>query len=221
MICVWCNLGFYAECTNPKVTEDKLIIPCARWMSVTTVTKTEGTGEIGRPLMDPSEVRDPRSTGRKRAAALAPIFPEMLCEWAGLRHAGGGVVPIVGCNGHRLVDEKGQRDDGLWQGDRHHGPDKNTLNNSVGFNLHRICVSCHHRWHSLNDPYYTEPRPPADIPWAPNEPYYRHDPETQASKAEYEDAEKWWNLPTKDRGNYPIIPSDTLKKIDVIDENIK
>jgi hypothetical protein len=166
-------------------------------------------------------VKDPKSTGRKRAAALAPIFPDMLCEFSGLRHAGGGVIPIVGCNGHRLVDEKGQRDDGLWQGDRHHGPDKNTLNNAVGFNLHRVCVSCHHRWHSLNDPFYDEPRPPADIPWAPNAPYYRHDPETKANRAEYEDAEAWWLLPKKERGNYPIIPSDTLTLIEPSVANIQ
>lgn len=214
MICVWCNIGFYAECTNPKESEDGYIIPCAEWLSIKTVITSEGGGEIGRPLMDPSEVKDPRSTGRKRAAALAPIFPEMLCEWAGLRHAGGGAVPIVGCNGHRLVDEKGQRDDGLWQGDRHHGPDKNTLNNAVGFNLHRICVSCHHRWHSLNDEFYTEPRPPADVPWAPNIPYYRHDPETKANREEYETAEQWWELSKKDRGSYPIIPSDKLIKVE-------
>lgn len=213
MICVWCNLGFYAECVNPKEAEEGYIIPCAVWMASVRVVDTEGTGDIGRPMSDPADVKDPKSTGRKRAAALAPIFPEMLCEWAGLRHAGGGVVPIVGCDGHRLVDEKGQRDDGLWQGDRHHGPDKNTLNNAVGFNLHRICVSCHHRWHSLNDPYYDEPRPPADVQWSPSVEYYRHDPVTKANKAEYEDAEAWWLLPKKDRGDYPIIASDTLTKV--------
>jgi len=36
---------------------------------------------------------------------------------------------------------------------RHHGPDKNTLNNEKG-NVHRICHSCHNRWHTLNDEDY-------------------------------------------------------------------
>ena len=31
----------------------------------------------------------------------------MLCEWAGLRYAGGGVVPIVGCAGNVIVESKG------------------------------------------------------------------------------------------------------------------
>lgn len=36
---------------------------------------------------------------------------------------------------------------------RHHGPDKNTLNNDPG-NVHRICHWHHNNWHALNDPDY-------------------------------------------------------------------
>lgn len=36
---------------------------------------------------------------------------------------------------------------------RHHGPDKNTLNNDTG-NVHRICHQCHNRWHARNDEGY-------------------------------------------------------------------
>lgn len=56
------------------------------------------------------------------------------------KNAGGGKIPIVGCL------------DGMQQA-RHHGPDKNTLNNERG-NVHRICHTCHNRWHTLNDPDY-------------------------------------------------------------------
>jgi len=53
------------------------------------------------------------------AAKAAPIKPGSVCEWAWLLQAGGGVVPIMGCPGRPASD-------------RHHGPDKNTLNNNVG-----------------------------------------------------------------------------------------
>lgn len=56
------------------------------------------------------------------------------------KNCGGGTMPIVGC-----LDGKQQA--------RHHGPDKNTLNNERG-NVHRICHTCHNRWHTLNDPDY-------------------------------------------------------------------
>lgn len=83
-------------------------------------------------------VRDPASTGRKRAAALYPITDGAICEWSRLALAGGGKYPIVGCVGGK-------------QENRHHGPDKNTLNNAEG-NVHRICAHCHNLWHHLNDP---------------------------------------------------------------------
>lgn len=85
-------------------------------------------------------LKDQQSTGRKRAAVIYPLDREASCEWLGLKYAGGGNYPIIGCNS------------GLQQS-RHHGPDKNTLNNDQG-NVHRICHKCHNRWHTKNDPTY-------------------------------------------------------------------
>lgn len=86
---------------------------------------------------------DPQSTGRKRAAQLFPLDREADCEWAQLEKAGGGKQPIIGCaKRHPFVAGK--------QRSRHHGPDKNTLNNEPG-NVHRICHECHNLWHALND----------------------------------------------------------------------
>lgn len=85
-------------------------------------------------------LRDQQSTGRKRAAVMYPLDPEADCEWQKKKRCGGGTRPIVGC-----VDGK--------QEARHHGPDKNTLNNDAG-NVHRICHKCHNRWHAKNDDDY-------------------------------------------------------------------
>lgn len=86
-------------------------------------------GNGGRMLKEGENMRDVESTGRKRAAQAAPINALMPCEWQGLKSAGGGVFPIIGCRDSTQVD-------------RHHGPDKGTLNNAVGTNLHRICKTC-------------------------------------------------------------------------------
>jgi hypothetical protein len=127
---------------------------------------------------DPSQYADPMSSGRKKAARVAPIKPGMICEWAWLAKAGGGVVPIIGCPGRPASD-------------RHHGPDKNTLHNNVGVNLHRICDWCHNQWHAKNDPFYGErPRNPdgsidATKPFIPEgTEVLAHDPETRATDEE-------------------------------------
>jgi len=89
---------------------------------------------------DDSALRDQQSTGRKRAAKLYPLDVEAECDWKMRKNCGGGTTPIVGCvNGKQEA--------------RHHGPDKNTLNNEKG-NVHRICHMCHNRWHTLNDEGY-------------------------------------------------------------------
>lgn len=89
---------------------------------------------------DDSALRDQQSTGRKRAAKAYPLNPDAPCEWKMRKNCGGGDSPIVGCvNGTQQA--------------RHHGPDKNTLNNEKG-NVHRICHTCHNRWHTLNDENY-------------------------------------------------------------------
>ena len=99
----------------------------------------------------------------------------MVCEWANLKFAGGGVVPIVGCIGRAATD-------------RHHGPDKNTMNNAPG-NVHRICSYCHNTWHGANDPHYGE-RPNQTLPFVPEGPYEMHDAATKATTQELLDAEK-------------------------------
>jgi hypothetical protein len=158
-------------------------------------------------MKDPNDVKDPTSTGRKRAAMVAPIFDGMMCEWAGLKFAGGGVIPIVGCAGNLISKTKGK-----GQGDRHHGPDKNVLNNAVGTNLHRICMVCHHRWHELNDPFYGE-RPDAGKIFIPTEDYYAHDSLTEADLDEQEESEEYWSLPVSQREGYPFSPSTSTKML--------
>jgi hypothetical protein len=105
-----------------------------------------GTGKRKRRNKRDAALRDQQSTGRKRAARLYPLDRDAECEWAGSTSAGGGTNPIPGC-GKRRNTVKGK------QQARHHGPDKNTLNNEPG-NVHRICHSCHNAWHAVNDPDY-------------------------------------------------------------------
>tara|TARA_S200002703_G_scaffold36309_1_gene31427 strand:+ start:43 stop:630 length:588 start_codon:yes stop_codon:yes gene_type:complete len=142
---------------------------------------------VGRPMSEPSDITDITSTGRKRAAMMYPIFKNMTCEWAGLKFAGGGVEPIVGCAGNIIQPTKGPD-----KGDRHHGPDKNVINNSPQ-NVHRICSKCHNRWHAKNNKYYGE-RPAPDEAYVPLPEYdwQAHDPETKATEEEIEQSESWW-----------------------------
>lgn len=109
------------------------------------------------------ELTDPRSTGRKRAARMYPITPGMVCEWANLKNIGFSPRNIVGCMGNPASDI-------------HHGPDKNTLNNSKitrgigsGENVHLICSFCHNRVHSENDKFYPDYDRvlDQDKPWLP------------------------------------------------------
>jgi hypothetical protein len=108
-----------------------------------------------------SDYADPLSTGRKEAVKKFPIKAGMVCEWAWLQNAGGGVEPIIGCPGHPAEAV-------------HHGPDKNTMCNTEE-NVHRICAECHNRWHATNDKFYGErPTTPdgkvdASIPFLPLE----------------------------------------------------
>lgn len=219
--CLACVVGLFEECRNPREVEDApgFIIPCGVWLGATTEpARTErGRGLVGRPLSEPDAITDPTSTGRKRAASLHPILDGMVCDWSGLRHAGGGVVPILGCNGNVLKASKGKHEGNVWQGDLHHGPDKNVLNNTPGVNLHAICNQCHKRWHRLNDPYFHEPRPSAGTVWVPEHPYYLHDPMTGFTEDEWRIVEEWWDTPVDDRPDYPFAPPESARLITPVD----
>lgn len=127
-------------------------------------------GLIGRPPKDENDMVDPESAGRKRAAALLPkeILETMICEWSMLKEAGGSIEPIKGCHNNKATD-------------RHHGPDKNTLNNERGTNLHAICSFCHNRFHSANDKYYEGERPKDATPWLPVGNWKPHNPTDKMS----------------------------------------
>lgn len=99
----------------------------------------------GRIRKRTATLKDPLSTGRKEAARLYPLDKERDCEWAYLEKAGGGKHPIKGC-----AVRFGKPN---TQTHRHHGPDKDTMNNEEG-NVHRICAFCHNLWHAANDDDY-------------------------------------------------------------------
>lgn len=122
---------------------------------------------------DDSKLKDQQSTGRKRAAKMYPLAEGAPCEWQGKKNCGGGENPIIGCiNGTQQA--------------RHHGPDKNTLNNEKG-NVHRICHLCHNRWHARNDEGYV---------WGST--YNSHSP-TAATKEEQANNEiDWITVKVKD-----------------------
>lgn len=139
------------------------------------------TGEPKQGYKEATDMKDPISTGRKRAAIAKPIEDGMVCEWAGLLYAGGGVEPVIGCNGNPATNI-------------HHGPDKDVLNN-VDANLHRICANCHNRWHTLNDVYYGV-RPTPGTPFIPLIPFVckPHDSDTVADiKQVFQNEMNWSN----------------------------
>lgn len=134
------------------------------------------------PVKEAHDITDVQSTGRKRAALMYPLEEGMICEWAKLKSAGGGVVPIIGCLGNPATD-------------RHHGPDKNTLNNTPE-NVHRICSPCHNLWHARNDEFYGV-RPAGTEPFIPLDGFHwvHHDKETLAETDELVRAQLGRKLP--------------------------
>jgi len=147
LTCISCIRGFHWECLVNESTDEEC---CCGGKSDQIIFEEEGSEvqQRTRRNKQDEEVRDPHSTGRKRAAKLYPLDSSASCEWQGKSNKGGGKFPIQGCI------------DGLQQA-RHHGPDKNTLNNLEG-NVHRICHGCHNRWHALNDPGYMMPAEPVE-----------------------------------------------------------
>lgn len=181
MPCVPCSLEYHNECISPVCINDSDSMYCCCSLEDKTrpiarkVSNTERDdlipGTRGRSLKESSTVTDPQSTGRKRAALDFPLDKEALCEWAELKYAGGGLRPIVGCPGD--IERNPQRH-------RHHGPDKNTLNNTEG-NVHRICHYCHNRWHATNDPGYNSRKPETFNSGPDNEKWHTHDGITKAT----------------------------------------
>lgn len=131
--CVACGRGFYAECTKGG--------KCLKSEPVVIEGKTSDAESKSRVHGGTAKaLKDPLSTGRKRAAELYPLSKNEPCEWRGSKNCGGGKRPIMGC-----VDG--------FQVARHHGPVKDTTRNHEG-NVHRICTRCHNHWHELNDLVY-------------------------------------------------------------------
>jgi hypothetical protein len=194
--CLFCRSGFHNECEQAWLVELEDGCCCGgevKFDQAGNVVVQEQAADIidGKEIdygyvgeesgftKNLADYADPISTGRKKAAQVAPIDVGLICEWAGLAKAGGGVVPIVGCIGRPATD-------------RHHGPDKNTMNNALGTNLHRICDHCHNTWHALNDEAYG-PRPEHTKPFIPNgklgEDWFSHDAQTKATTAQIVEAE--------------------------------
>lgn len=172
-MCPFCNAGWHHECLKPVVMKDNedLYVCCCD-------TGEDAPVVLGVRQKEGEDMQDVISTGRKRAALAKPINEGDICEWANLKYAGGGVYPIIGCNGKEAKH-------------RHHGPDKSTLNNGLD-NLHAVCTSCHNRWHASNDPYYGE-RPEEGKPFLPlNKECIPHDPNTEATLEEMFNAEADW-----------------------------
>lgn len=159
MACSSCGVGLHFECNDEPC--------CCSVNGAPPVAEEEDERRTARTYKSDRTLKDQQSTGRKRAAEAYPLDKEAACEWQGLRNCGGGKYSIIGCS------------DGLQQA-RHHGPDKNTLNNEKG-NVHRICAKCHNRWHTKNDEEYT-----------PGNPGASHDKETKASIQDIMDSELYW-----------------------------
>jgi len=148
---------------------EEILPPVAQEISATHVNSSDSDKanslrgkwkKLGAPMKTGSDMENVLATGRARAKIVKPLIPGMICEWKGLRYAGGGIVPIIGCAGNPVESV-------------HHGPDKSVLSNEVT-NLHRVCQVCHERWHIINDSYYGSVRPPDGEIWLPNKDFYCH-----------------------------------------------
>jgi hypothetical protein len=217
--CWACLVGLFEECLNPEDgSRPGWIKPCGmRFMAEPKELRSEPSHRV----LSPDELTDDVSAGRKRAAMVAAILTGMTCEWAGLKFAGGGAVPILGCKDHTIAGVKGTEaakamgaDEG---GHIHHGPDKAVLNNAVGTNLHRICTTCHNRWHAANDDFYAKTRPHVSRPYLPLVPFYDHDSLSTFADEEYEIAEEWWGIPKKERDAYPYKPEGARLRLPMHD----
>lgn len=187
MGCATCGRGFHKECRRCR----KGKCHDTNKLEVTPIVESKSDEST---LLEPQarksargNLKDPKSTGRKRAARLYPIDSDAPCEWRGLRNCGGGRRPIIGCL------------DGT-QKHRHHGPVKETTRNELG-NVHRICTDCHVHWHELNDLIYDE----ADYNLMPHQPVPATDEEIVKNKLEWltgEMGRRYELASTKNREKY-------------------
>lgn len=197
--CQNCTLQLHALCENPRPMADSNDFSCCCWTQGGKNSLDESVGggllsSLAGFIKDPpeKEFKDVLSTGRHRAAKAKPLVDGSVCEWAGLKFAGGGIKPIIGCQGNVLTKKRGQYA-------RHHGPDKSVFQNGPA-NLHLICPTCHNRWHTLNDEYYgdgtAESRPEAGESWLPTISeglqFFEHDPDTRATATELVNNELMW-----------------------------
>jgi hypothetical protein len=175
--CLPCLRGWHTQCRKPCPCEHKLGETNATIITHTISSEqpgsTQDADESDSPRVSRTRrakrddaLKDQQSTGRKRAAQAYPFLDKdgnklkrgadislfRDCEWAGKTNVGGG-IGITGCGLNGEPVGKGIN--------RHHGPDKNTLNNEVG-NVHRICPTCHNRWHAKNDADYDPNKPLKD-----------------------------------------------------------
>lgn len=199
-MCTYCVAGLHEFCEETEPTGEDSFVKCCCNTSMAFIEPGNLGESLRKSLAEPrhksaTALRDVLSTGRHRAAIAKPITDGMPCEWAGLKFAGGGVEPIIGCPGNLLFKKRGQYA-------RHHGPDKSVLNNTQE-NLHLICPNCHNRWHARNDKYYGDgtgdSRPDAGETWLPNKEFKQHDPLTKATPDEILNNEVWWGMHPLDR----------------------
>lgn len=159
--CIACGRGFHRECPRKcSRCHPESNVPAQESVEVSEQDESveELSGDSPR-VPKKSNLKDPESTGRKRAARLYKINPDDPCEWRGKKNCGGGLRPVIGCY------------DGNQQ-HRHHGPVKSTVRNELG-NVHRICDDCHVHWHELNDLIYNQ----ADYELLPHNPVPAEDTE--------------------------------------------
>jgi len=144
--CVSCLQGFHSECNFPNEcccneSSPESLLSVVQAPGLTTELDIPSGGfTTAEEYYATTGLKDPHSTGRKRAKELYPLDYDAPCEWRYLKFAGGGESPIVGCTSGK-------------QQSRHHGPNKSTVCNEEG-NVHRICHDCHNVYHGINDPGY-------------------------------------------------------------------
>lgn len=143
IICLACRRGNHKKCFEDFCT-------CTHFDS-TGLPSVDPKPEkkYGKNRKHDHELIDPQSTGRKRAAKMYPLDPNLDCDFAGTLNAGEipGLQGIEGC-GIREGSKVGS------QQARHH-LDYDTLNNEPD-NVVRICHSCHVLIHHKNDPLKDE-----------------------------------------------------------------